>query len=259
MDNQLLTKFKTKVFNNPKVLTEEQTEKYIKELSFIAWKATGGANWEDYMPSKEGWAKFFSTKGGRPQDYDRIILLFDEDDKIVHFTGLTIFEVEGKKVVWVHVTLTDPKYQGQGVLNQSISNLINHEWIAELGSEALFIFRTPNPIVYHAMRKLTEYYEMDKRFKLDFYPKINEEGDIDPVPENIQLLGQKISKVISPDREFVSSKFVIKGYYKSLGAIFTDHKFSTKDSPIQRCFDKNVDASNEDGMFILVQIKIDRS
>jgi hypothetical protein len=246
---------KLEIFEKDELVDKEKIAYLTDQFSLISWKATGGQNWQEYIPAKEGWAKYYKSEGGRPQDYDRLIILYDAQGKVIHFTGLTILNVGDERIIWVHVTITDPKDQGTGVLNKALIKLFDFEWMRSLCASPKIIFRTPNPIVYNAMRSNVKHLQaLHQNLLMDYFPKISDEGDLDPIPSEIQELGKSISKLISPTREFLPDKFIIKGYYKDYGALYSDHKFNSYLSELQNFFRDHLDDENEDGFFILINV-----
>lgn len=249
-------KVSLKLFENPSLLSKEEVDKFTKEFSLISWKATGGEHWETYLPAKEGWERYYLEEGSRPQDYDRLVVVFDENNKVIHFTGLTIFETQYEKIVWVHIIITEPEYQGNGFLKNVLFKLFDEQWLRSLGKELIVMFRTPNPLVYYTMTQFSQLLiRKYKDISFDYHPKINRDGVIEEIPDHIQKLGQRISKLISPQREFIPSKFIIKGYYKDYGALYENHDFRIRNESLQNVFRQFLDDSNEDGFFIIIQFK----
>ena len=248
--------FSFNLIDSPESLDHKTIEFYTKEFTDISIKATGGQDFSHYTPAIEGWTKYYLEEGSRPQDYDRLIVVQNELGNVIHFTGLTLFDYKDKKIIWVHITISHPSYHGGVFLKKAWFHLFDLSWINKINKKVVIMFRTPNPLVYHSMRRFTNIIEKTTdTIKLDFYPKINEQGIIEEIPDEIKDFGYELSKIISPDREFIKDKFIIKGYYKNYGALYENHNFKIKNIELQKKFRNELDDTNEDGIFVLIKIK----
>jgi hypothetical protein len=244
------------LIDSPRDLDNQTIDFYTKEFTHISIKATGGEDFIHYTPAVEGWTKYYLEKGNRPQDYDRLIVVQDEWGNVIHFTGLTLFDYKEKKIIWVHITISDPAYHGNILLKRAWFYLFDLNWIKKMNNEVVIMFRTPNPLVYYSMRRFIIIIEKtNSTVKCDFYPKIDEQGMMDEIPEEIKDFGYDLSKLISPDSEFIKDKFIIKGYYKNYGALYENHDFKIKNTELQDKFRNELDDTNEDGIFVLIKIK----
>lgn len=248
--------FSYNLIDSPQKLDDDTIEFYTKEFTGISIKATGGEDFIHYAPAVDGWTKYYLEKGNRPQDYDRLIVVQDDLGNVIHFTGLTLLDYKDKKIIWVHITISDPEYHGNILLKRAWFSLFDLNWIKKINKEVVIMFRTPNPLVYHSMSRFIKIIEKKiATIKFDFYPKINELGIMEEIPNKIKDFGYDLSKLISPDREFIKDRFIIKGYYKDYGALYENHNFRIKTTDLQKKFRHELDDTNEDGIFVLIKIK----
>src|ERR1044072_950200 len=181
--------FRTIIVNDPANLPESECKELINAFVELSYKTTGGRDWESYRPAIEGWKDYYNAVGARPQDYNRLVLIYDHQT-LVHFTGVTLFELEPEhRFVWMRSSMTLKQYHGAGLLKTAILAVLSPEWLRHLG-EVYFIIRTANPIVYEATRNLVRDYAADPDLGLDWnlYPEINDAGELDPVPNEIRDL-----------------------------------------------------------------------
>ena len=248
--------FSFNLIDSPQNLDDDTIKFYTKEFTDISIKATGGEDFINYAPAVDGWTKYYLEKGNRPQDYDRLIVVQNEFGSVIHFTGLTLFDYKDKNIIWVHITISNPSHHGDILLKRAWYSLFDLNWINKMNKEVVIIFRTPNPLVYHSMHRFISIMEKTiSTVKYDFYPKINELGVTEEIPDEIKDFGYDLSKLISPDREFIKDKFIIKGYYKDYGALYKNHNFKIKNTELQNKFRNELDDTNEDGIFVLIKIK----
>jgi GNAT superfamily N-acetyltransferase len=247
--------YRAEVIPRPAELTAERIEELTQQFSDISWRATGGPDWQSYPPARDGWYGYYCEPGGRPQDYDRLVLVY-EGDQLVHFTGLTVFRPDPQDVsfIWVHVAITLPEYQGHGLLRLAIETILDPAWLKGFGRELFFIFRTPNSIVYEAMRNIARGFEADGIRVEAWYPEINQAGEMDAIPDEVRRMAIRVAQRISPECEFRPDIFVIRGYYKRYGPLYKEHSFPCQNPATRAYFQRNLDNSNQDGLFIFIHL-----
>ena len=246
--------FRIDVLTDLASLPEEKCKKLIDEFVELSYKTTGGTDWQSYQPAIEGWREYYNAVGARPQDYDQLLLIYDQD-LLVHFTGVTRFNIEPSyRLVWIRTAMTLKEYHGAGLLKTAILFVISPEWGRRFW-DVYFVIRTANPIVYEATRNLMREYTADSNLEISLYPQINKEGELDPVPGEIRDLAVLVTQRISPGCEFVPETFVNKGYFKSFGALYREPVFPCHNPATEQYFERVVDYSNQDGILILVRMQ----
>ncbi|OBH15086.1 hypothetical protein A9X04_13365 [Mycobacterium sp. E3247] len=176
---------------------------------------------------------------------------------LAHFAALDLIQglQEGVTILWVHVAMTDPDYQGSGALLLAAKALLNPEGLALLGDELYLVFRTANPKLYEAMRTLRSTFTPDGFYGDAWYPQIAPGGTMVPVPANITELAACLAARLSPNHEFVRDTFVIKGCFQDFDPLWQDlDEFPCRNAMTKDYFTKNLDNSNQDGLMIIVQI-----
>lgn len=247
--------YRLEVISEPHSLSPEREKQLIDAFINLSCKASGGENWEIYQPAREGWTEFYKGKGGRPSDYDRLVLAYDGDE-LIHFTGLQVLRIEPDYILlWIHIAITDPAYQGSGALMHSLLELLHPDWLLTLDRFTHVIFRTPNPIVYEAMRAFARHYSSSPRMRVTaYYPKIKPDGTREAVPEEIQDVMLRAAKVLSPECPYDSDSFVIKGYFKRFGSLYKDTDFPCRVEGTKRYFEHYLDGSNQDGLLVMLSL-----
>jgi hypothetical protein len=65
------------VLTNPESLPEERRQELITAFADLSAQTTGGEDWRSYRPAIDGWRKYYNAPGAGPQDYDRLVLIYD--------------------------------------------------------------------------------------------------------------------------------------------------------------------------------------
>ena len=189
---------RVEVLERPASLSPEQRAQLIDEFVKLACQTTGGNEWRSYEPAINGWREYYNGVGARPQDYDRLMLIYD-GDLLVHFTGIVLFELEPSlRFIYVRTAMTLKQYHGTGLLKTAILGLLSKEWLRSIG-EAYLILRTANPIVYEATNHLVTNFLAGPDLEFICYPTIKSDGGLDFVPEHIRELAMRVAKKTSPD------------------------------------------------------------
>src|SRR5829696_2676472 len=102
------------LIERPREIPPERTEGLNTEVADLAWRACGGPDTYDDLTVRDGWRAYFFSPGGRVEDHDRVVLVWDED-KLVSFNGLMVETMEpGDTLLWYRAAGTDPEYQARG-------------------------------------------------------------------------------------------------------------------------------------------------
>jgi hypothetical protein len=237
------------VIERPAEIHATRATELIDAFAELSYKTTGGKDWQSYRPAIDGWRQYYGAVGARPQDYDRLLLIY-AGDTLAHFTGLTSFVIEPeRRFIFIRTAMTLGQYHGAGLLKQAILTLFSPAWLKELG-DVYFILRTANPIVYEATRALTGGYLSG--FDLTLCPQINEAGQLDPPPPELRQLAIDAARAISPGCGFDPETFVTKAYFKAYGALYREPVFPCRNPATQEYFQRVVDYDNQDGLVILI-------
>jgi hypothetical protein len=245
--------YRLELVSDPKTLSMGRRQVLIEEFTELSVKASGGRNWSNYVPGKVGWADYYQTEGARPQDYDRLALVY-AGDRLAHFIALNVFWLEQKyPILWIHIAITDPVHQGAGILTMSSRALLSADWLKTVAPVTYAVFRTPNPIVYEAMKAFCLDHRNTGAMKATaWYPRINEHGQLDAVPEDVRSMASNIAKMLSPECPWDPEHFVIRGYFKKFGPLYSnDMQFPCRVPGTQNFFDQNVHLQTQDGLLVI--------
>jgi hypothetical protein len=249
--------YRFEVVSNPKALDRERLRGLTQEFTEVSLRASGGRDWINYVPGHVGWKDFYQTEGARPQDYDRLVLIY-AGTELVHFIALNVFWLDEKHpIIWLHVAITDPVHQGSGLLRMSSRALLTADWMKTVAPIAYAVFRTPNPIVYEAMKAFCadHFNTSDLRVRA-WYPLINECGELEAVPENVRAMATALAKTLSPDCPWDADHFVIKGYFKKFGPLYSsDVQFPCRVVGTRDYFTRNVHLQTQDGLLVICEIE----
>jgi hypothetical protein len=246
-------KYRLEVIANPKTLAADRCRVLSEEFTDLSVKASGGRNWSTYVPGRTGWANYYQTEGARPQDYDRMVLVY-AGDQLAHFIALNVFWLDEKHpILWIHIAITDPAHQGAGILTMSSEALLSAEWLATVAPVTYAVFRTPNPIVYEAMKAFGRDHASSEGMRVvAWYPDISEQGKLEPLPEDIRAAGAKIAKTLSPECPWDAEHFVIRGYFKRFGPLYdTEIEFPCRVTGTRDFFSQNVHLETQDGLLVI--------
>jgi hypothetical protein len=245
--------------SDPKALSAQQCEVLMQEFAALSLKASGGRDWSTYVPGRVGWANYYSAEGARPQDYDRLVLVYD-GSRLAHFIALNVIWLdEQHPVLWIHTAITDPADQGAGLLAQSSRALLAPDWMRTVAPVTYMAFRTPNPIIYEAMKAFClDHLSTDDLKVRAWYPQITEEGQMQAVPEEVCSMASTIAKTLSPECPWDEEHFVIRGYFKKYGPLYNkDVQFPCRVAGTQNFFAQNVHLQTQDGLLVICEMATD--
>ena len=241
--------FHTVLIERPSALDPKQCEELTKRLVELSRRATAGVNWREYAPGEHGWIAYYAAPGNRVQDYDRIVFVEDQE-RILHALCVQTLTLNDYRVIWIHIALTDMSHHDSGLLATAAQSMFSREWLSTLKPPCVAVFRTPNPIAYEAVRTLASRLTPGSRV----FPEIDASGQLVPVPDGIRDLVTKLSAELSPRCAFNSETFVLKGYFKDFGALYSDFNFPCRNPAVASYFDRYLDRSNMDGLLAVVQL-----
>jgi hypothetical protein len=249
--------YRVEVIEQPKTLSTERCSALTQEFTDLSVKASGGRDWSTYVPGRVGWANYYQTEGARPQDYDRMVLVY-AGNELAHFIALNVFWLDEKHpILWIHIAITDPAHQGAGILTMSSTALLSADWLKTVAPITYAIFRTPNPIVYEAMKAFClDHLNSDDVKVSTWYPQINERGQLEPLPEDIRTMAAKLAKTLSPECPWDAEHFVIRGYFKKFGPLYSNTvQFPCRVAGTRNYFEQNVHLETQDGLLVIFVMK----
>lgn len=246
--------YQLQIIDAPSRLSPSARDKLRADFIEVSCRATGGANWQTYAPARDGWTAYYNCDGGRPEDYERISLAYSADGQLVHFCAVNRLQTEAACLVWFHIAITDPAHQALGILLSSLQALLSPDWLKSLPHPVYVMFRTPNPGVYNAVRTIYRHFVPRGLRSTGCYPQIVSGTQIATVPPGVVALARRAVQIISPECEFVSEKFVVKGYFKRFGPLYRDWDFNCHDSNVRAYFNASLDSRNQDGLLVLFGI-----
>jgi hypothetical protein len=243
---------------SPASLPEAKLLELIDAFVDLSARTTGGEDWRSYRPALDGWRQYYSSPGARPQDYDRLVLIYDED-LLIHFTGvIQLMLAPSRPLVFIRSAMTLREYHGAGLLKSAILAVFSPRWLQELAGsseEVFFALRTANPIVYEATRNLVADYAPNPFLEFTMFPQISDGGGLAPMPDEIRAIAQRTVEMTSPGCQFLPETFVNKGYYKMYGALYKEPVFPCRNPVTQEYFNRVVDYSNQDGIIMLIRMR----
>ena len=245
--------YRCHIITEPASLSEEDSKELTDGFVNLACQTTGGEDWQSYRPAIEGWRVYYTSPGARPQDFDRIVLIYDED-RLIHFTGVTRFDLDASHhFVYIRIAMTLKQYHRAGLLRSAVASVFSPDWIREMG-EFYFVSRTANPVIYEQQRHFCR--EFSARFDLDLtlYPQITVDCELEPMRDEIREMAVRVADRISPGCGLDPKTFVNKGYYKRFGPIYKEPVYYSRNSVTNRYFEQTLDHSNQDGILILIHV-----
>lgn len=250
--------FRIEVINDPPGLPEERQRELIESFIELSARTTGGADWRTYRPALDGWREYYNSPGARPQDFERLILIYD-GDMFIHFTAVVRIEHASEPLLFIRSGFTHNDYHGTGLLKTAILTIFSPIWLQELTDsypKTTIAIRTANPVVYEAARHLVEHLgSQSTAIEFSIFPEILPGGALAPVPQQIVDLAQRTVAIVSPGSTFLPELFVSKGYYKQFGPLYKESDFPCRNPATREFFERWVDHSNQDGILILVQMR----
>jgi hypothetical protein len=235
--------------DQPGALSPSARSELTAKLVDLSWRATAGAAGESYEVGQRGWEAYYGSVGNRVSDYDRMVLV-EQDERLLHAMCVQTLRLGDTTLVWIHIAITDPAYHASGLLGLAAAAMFAPGWLGTLPAPRAAVFRTPNPIAYEAVRALAP--RLSARAQV--YPQIEASGVLSPTPERVRALCQQVSAQLSPGCEFDPETFVLRGYYKQFGALYSSFDFPCRSPGVAKYFSKALDAKGMDGLVIWVEL-----
>lgn len=246
--------YRVHIVTEPASLSEEKSKELTDAFVNLACQTTGGEDWQSYQPAIEGWREYYTSPGARAHDFDRIVLIYD-DDQLVHFTGVTRFNFDtSHNFVYIRIAMTLKQYHREGLLRRAVLSVFSPEWMKRFG-EFYFVSRTANPVIYETTRYFVRAFSANSDLDLTMYPQITTDCELDPMPDDIRDLAVRVAEKISPGCGLDPKTFVNKGYYKRFGPIYKEPVYYSHNPVTNRYFEHTLDHSNQDGILILIHVK----
>ena len=248
--------YRLEVVSDPKGLGIDRRAALSQEFVDLSLKASGGASWSTYVPGQVGWVNYYQTEGARPQDYDRLAMVY-AGDQLAHFLALNVFWLDDTHpMLWIHVAITDPAHQGSGLLTMSTRALLAADWLRTVAPVTYPVFRTPNPVVYESMRAFAQNHLGSTELRVrGWFPQISEAGQLQAVPADVRAMAAELAKKLSPDCEWDGEHFVIRGYYKQFGPLYShDTQFPCRVAGTRDYFARNVHLDTQDGLLVICEV-----
>lgn len=256
--NPTAESYRLEVLTETASLPVSRRQELIDAFVELSARTTGGEDWRSYRPALEGWREYYNAPGARPQDYDRLVLIYD-GDQLIHFAGVVELELApSRPLIFIRSAMTLKEYHGAGLLKSSILTIFSPSWLQSLArsaEEVFFAIRTANPIVYEATRTLLSGLTSHPELEFSLFPEIRDGGRLAPVPEEIRDIAIRTVEKTSPGCVFVPDTFVNKGYFKMYGALYKEPVFPCRNPATQQYFNQVVDYSNQDGILILIRMQ----
>ena len=249
--------YRLEVIGAPRALDPDRREALTRDFVELSLKASGGRDWNTYVPGQVGWVNYYRTEGARPQDYDRLALVY-AGSHLAHFTALNVLWLdEAHPVLWIHVAITDPRHQGSGLLSMSTRALLAPEWMRSVAPVTYPVFRTPNPVVYEAMRAFASTHLGSPEIRVrSWHPQIAEDGRLRAVPDDVRSMATTLAKTLSPDCPWDEDHFVIRGYYRQFGPLYSeDTQFPCRVAGTREYFAEHVHLDTQDGLLVICEVE----
>jgi hypothetical protein len=247
------TSYRLEIVTEPASLSEEQSEKLTDAFVNLCCQTTGGENWQSYRPAHRGWREYYTSPGARPRDFDRIVLIFDQE-RLIHFTGITRFDLDGLHFIYIRIAMTLKEYHRAGLLAMAVRSVFSPQWMQEL-PEFYIVSRTANPVIYEQTRHFARELSTNSTVSLTMYPQLSDGGQLEPVPAAIRSLAVRVAEKISPGCELDPVTLVNKGYYKRFGPIYKEPVYHSRNPATNRYFEETLDHANQDGILVLIHVQ----
>jgi hypothetical protein len=152
----------------------------------------------------------------------------------------------GDTLLWYRAAGTDPRYQGRGAFTVAFDQMVDPDWITTFGPQTYMLYRTPNPVVYEAVRKLWgRYPEWDARLQ----PRITPDGGMEPIDDAKAEEALAIAGTLWPDCELDTSTFVLKDFLDKYGQdIWRVPMARSSDEGVNRFFAEHIRPGNRDAL-----------
>jgi hypothetical protein len=246
--------YRVHIVTEPANLSEEKSKELTDAFVNLACQTTGGEDWQSYRPAHEGWREYYTSPGARPRDFDRIVLIYDED-RLVHFTGVTRFDLDpSHHFVYIRIAMTLKQYHRAGLLRSAVLSIFSPEWMGRIG-EFYFVSRTANPVIFEMTRHFVRDFSANSDLSLTMYPQINDDCELAAMPDEIRDLAVSVAERISPGCGLDPETFLNRGYYKRYGPIYKEPVYYSRNPVTNRYFEQTLDHSNQDGILILIHVQ----
>ena len=238
---------RVELIENPRELSPERDEQLNNELAGLAALACGGEEDCNDPVVQEGWRNYFATPGGRTQDHDRVVLVYD-GDRLVGFHGTVVEQLEsGAKVAWWRAAGTDPEYHGRGAFTKAVPVMMAPDWMASIGSTppSYWLYRTPNPVIYASGRRLWSGWEEHLN------PKITADGHAEPIDPKTRQAASEVAAALWPECEFDADNFVVKDFLGEYGRDFWRVPLAESSDPgVNKFFERHIRPGNRDALLV---------
>jgi hypothetical protein len=234
------------LIDDPRELPHERAEALNAEVADLAWRACGGPAGRDDPAVRDGWRNYCMKPGGRMQDHDRIVLVWD-GDKLVGFNGLVVERMEPDvTLLWYRAAGTDPDYQARGAFSAAFDTMLDPDWVTSFGPPTWWVYRTPNPVIYEAVRRLWSKYP---DWHETLHPKIGPDGGTDPIDADIRAKAIDIATSLWPECELDADRFVLKDFLGKYGRdIWRVPVAESSDPGVNRFFERYLRPDNQDAL-----------
>ena len=238
---------RVELIDDPRTLPDERDAALNDELAGLAALACGGPEDCDDPVVREGWRAYFNTPGGRTQDHDRVVLVYDED-RLVGFHGLVVERLDdGSTAVWLRAAGTDPAYHGRGAFTAAVPVMMAPDFMASVGSSppSYWLYRTPNPVIYASGRRLWSGWEEQLN------PKITADGHAEPIDPKTREAATRVATALWPECEFDADHFVVKDFLGEYGRDFWRVPLAESSDPgVNKFFQRHIRPGNRDALLV---------
>lgn len=240
--------YRIELVASPRDLPGDRADDINEQLADTAWRACGGVSEDDADAAqiREAWRAYCMSEGGRCQDHDRAVLVWDRD-KLVGFGGYVVAKMEpDATILWWKAAGIDPDYQGRGAFRKVIDAMSDLEWLHSFGAPTYQVMRTPNPLVYEIDRmwwtQRPEWYER-------FFPKITPDGEMEPLDDEARETGARIAEALWPGCDFDADRLIVRDFLGEFGQDIWRVAAPVGPPPgTQRFFTENLRPNNQDAL-----------
>lgn len=237
-----------RLVRDPRELTPDEAARLAVGFAEITWRATRGAA-QRFDEARAFWLGYYTTFGNRPEDYD-LLLLVEDDDRVVSVVAVNLVTVDIGCLFWLHFAYTEPEYQGRGVLRIASATLAAIS--AELPSPTYAVCRTLNPTVYDIMIGAAG--AVPER-ATTFHPQLTADGDALAVPDETRRLATRIAQVLSPTCDYDPTHFVIRGFFSEIRHLIGLRYPPSRSTATNRYFERHCDYARGDGSLIFFTLR----
>jgi hypothetical protein len=249
--------YRAEVISNPHELPGDRALRLSMQIADLACRAVGGEAEDEpgRAAIRRGWEAYCTEPGGRANDYDRLVVVWHEDE-LVGFSGYIVKTIEPDITVqWYKAAGTDPAHQRRGAFQAARDAIQDVDWLTSYGTaQTWWVMRTPNPLVYDIARrwwaKFPDWYTR-------FYPQINEHGSIEPLTDEARDACAHVASEMWPECEYDADRLVLRDFLGEYGRDIWRVPRAISPMPgTQVWFTENLRPGNRDALLNLCRFRV---